>query len=700
MSAEFERRNDGVADLRHKTQQRLKHDEEKLRFYQENVKNLSQATDRMENLLSSFLQRLEDLQHSIEPVYEETSVLTRARDNIEQVSELLSGVERYYRLAHVAQKRLDRGPSYELEEYIDTVKEMDEAIAYFEDNNANNPELSRLRTMRKRSHDALIQEYGEVLERYSLPLEEAEILALIDSQTQLRLAAVPPHEAPEVHTSLSTETITTLKTLAEWMIITSTHADECVDITARVRRVPMELTLAGLAPDNRPSTPAGRSRQGLAGTPARAAKKVQGVLHRTSSLLRKSRVDSIRRHSQIMGSPGRATQPDADRTATDAYEKGTEPLLEFLDVCLACLRHEHATLCAFLPRRYCARVLSDVCDQTLDTLLLKLRKLTTATGMQSSQHQYFSTLAAFDVLRRLHALAPYFVAVFDATDTSEHRRRFFQAQLDLAAVVRAVLLGFQDSVSSDPPAHKLPEDGTVHELTSRSIKFVVSVMEYHEAAASVLAHKQSANADRGMHWIAGTEAKVTLTNWLSSVLTALKDNLELKARTYEDPTILNVFLMNNYAYIVSALKGNVFETHVTEETLRELVVHFEELVETAKDLYLKTTWETLLGALKVEAVSTPLSKRERDMIKERYTTFNTELERIQALQQEFAIPSQALREELTQTNLDTVLPRFVAFNNAYSTSGFSQKNPHKYLRFSPDDVERMLKALLGGDDMA
>ena len=53
---------------------------------------------------------------------------------------------------------------------------------------------------------------------------------------------------------------------------------------------------------------------------------------------------------------------------------------------------------------------------------------------------------------------------------------------------------------------------------------------------------------------------------------------------------------------------------------------------------------------------------------------------------------------MTEANLELVLPRFVEFDNAYRASGFSQKNPHKYLRLSPDVVERMLKALLSGDD--
>lgn len=34
-----------------------------------------------------------------------------------------------------------------------------------------------------------------------------------------------------------------------------------------------------------------------------------------------------------------------------------------------------------------------------------------------------------------------------------------------------------------------------------------------------------------------------------SVLTAIKNNLEMKARAYEEPTIAAIFLMNNFSYI-------------------------------------------------------------------------------------------------------------------------------------------------------
>lgn len=44
-------------------------------------------------------------------------------------------------------------------------------------------------------------------------------------------------------------------------------------------------------------------------------------------------------------------------------------------------------------------------------------------------------------------------------------------------------------------------------------------------------------------------------------------------------------------------------------------------------------------ALVVDSISGPLSKREKDVIKDRYTRFNEELERIQTMQQDFAIPN-------------------------------------------------------------
>eukprot|EP00043_Microstomoeca_roanoka_P012698 m.123196 g.123196 ORF g.123196 m.123196 type:complete len:697 (-) comp15564_c1_seq3:48-2138(-) len=686
-------RIDAVGDLRHRAEQQLKHDQEKLEFYKKNVAHLTETTEKMENLLTSFLQRLENLQESMSPVHKETSVLTRARDNIRDVSHMLSAVEHYYTVSETAGRRIERGPTYELLQYINTLKEIEEAISYFEEHNERNPELQKLASLRSRGQNALIQEFSDILERCSLPLSDEDIARLLEAQANLIATGTPAHQAPSASAlELSADNASALRTLAEWMI-GSSHEATCRDLTIKIRRVPIELTLSAFTPESRPSTPASKGRPGLAGTPVRAAKKVHGVLHRTSSMLRKTRPDTVRRQSRMLDSPIKLTTPEPD-AVVDAYERGTDPLLDYLDLCLACLRHEVAIIKTFLPRRHFSIVLADLCQPVLQTLLHKLQKIIASAEHKASQKQFFSTLFVFDVLQRMHLLADYYIHLFDSTTNSSLRQDFNQAMANLADIGRAILLGFQESVSSDP-AHKLPEDGTVHELTSRTLKFVVEVLEYQEAAASVLARNTHASAETGIVWVQGEEAKAALANWVSSVMTAMKNNLEMKARTYEETTILHVFLLNNFSYIATALKGSIFAEHIIGETCKELVALFEEMIATEKEFYLKNTWKTILNALQVEEVSGTLSKREREMIKERYTTFNEELERIQAVQEDYAIPNEVLREELIAASVNVVVPAFTKFNNVYSGSGFSQKNPQKYLKYTPTDVERLLRALFG-----
>eukprot|EP01147_Barroeca_monosierra_P007606 gene7606-9870_t len=672
MTSEFVRQ-EATADLRRETEQRLKQDEEKLKFFQDIVNHLTDTSNRMEPLLDTCLQRLDDLQSSIGPIYTNTAALTRAQENIQQVSKLLEPIERYYALSGTANKIIQCGPSQQLNNYLDTLKEIEEAIRYFEENNPENPERAVLTSLRDRGHNLLIEEFNTILENHSCPLRKQYLDEHTEEQLQNIKSDVFLQELPTPDICLSPETCITLKTISEWMMFSANYEEDCIQVTTNLRRNVVEGTLSFL--DKRTmKTMVGQGQQSHTNSPLHAMKK--GMLQRTSSVLR------IRKQSQHSFAHGKLMLSNAKEPTSDAYEKGTEPLLHLLDTCLVCLRHESAVLDSFFPRRHQTTVLSALAQYAFEVVCNAIKDLILDTKEKNEQQQYFSTLSAIDVFHRLYLLKVHFFAVFDRCSKANLTEKYHQISLDphypdsLADTVRMTLLSFQESVSIDP-AQKLPKDGTVHELTSRGMKFVGGLLDYCEGAASALVRNGHASGTEMILWVSDDEAVAVILDWISSGNFAI--------------------YYTAYIHALQALFGDI---EIDSTSFSELLAMCSEAIQVAKEQYQRRTWERMMEALVVDSISGPLSKREKDVIKDRYTRFNEELERIQTMQQDFAIPNKELQKELIEANIDLVLPRFRTFHETYSTSGFSQKNPHRYIRYSPDDVERIIRCLLGGNHYA
>jgi len=68
-----------------------------------------------------------------------------------------------------------------------------------------------------------------------------------------------------------------------------------------------------------------------------------------------------------------------------------------------------------------------------------------------------------------------------------------------------------------------------------------------------------------------------------------------------------------------------------------------------------------------------------------------------AAQSGYTVPNQALRNQLREDNAALIVPLFRAFDQTFRQSGFSSKNPHKYLRFTPREVEEAFLNFFGGE---
>lgn len=90
-----------------------------------------------------------------------------------------------------------------------------------------------------------------------------------------------------------------------------------------------------------------------------------------------------------------------------------------------------------------------------------------------------------------------------------------------------------------------------------------------------------------------------------------------------------------------------------------------------------------------------LSKAQREVIKDKFKAFNTDIEEMYKHQKSWTIPDADLRMSLLKEIKNVLLVLYVRFYERYQTLEFS-KNPTKYIRYDKEQLDEMLNEFFLG----
>lgn len=120
---------------------KLQKAQKSLEAFKEILNKSSHQTKSMCGILMHFDERLSKLEETIGPVYKETANLQTQQDNILKTLERLDFVIKFYTVANEVEAQINGGPGASLESYIHHLDRLKDAVAYFEKNNPESPEL-------------------------------------------------------------------------------------------------------------------------------------------------------------------------------------------------------------------------------------------------------------------------------------------------------------------------------------------------------------------------------------------------------------------------------------------------------------------------------------------------------------------------------------------------------------------------------
>ncbi|XP_028674213.1 exocyst complex component 7 isoform X11 [Erpetoichthys calabaricus] len=699
--------NQDAAARKSEIEEKLKQEQETLSFIRENLEKSDQLTKGMVSILSSFESRLMQLENSIIPVHKQTENLQRLQDNVEKTLYSLDHVISYYHVAKETDKIIREGPTGRLEEYLFCIARIQKAVDFFQDNNPDSPDLNTVKARFEKGKELLEAEFRSLLARYSKPVPPILILDLIGGDDDLETQEeVTLEHLPEA-------VLQDIICISGWLVEYGRNQD-FMNVYFQIRSNQLDRSIKGLKEHFRKSSsssgavysPAVQNKRKE--TPTKKPPKRPGTIRKAQNLLKQYSqhgLDGKRGVSNFTPIEGYDYDPRVKHLADGQSEKhgafaGKDDVLDIeIDSYIHCIsafvklaQSEYQLLTEIIPEHHQKKTFDSLIQEALDSLMLEGENIVSAARRAIARHDYSAVLAIFPILKHLKQTKPEFDQVLQGTAAST-KNKLPTLITSMETTGAKALEEFADSIKNDPDKeYNMPKDGTVHELTSNAILFLQQLLDFQETAGAMLASQETSSSANSY---SSEFSRKLLSTYICKVLGNLQLNLLSKSKVYEDTALSAIFLHNNYNYILKSLQKSELIQLVSvtqkkaESSYRELI---EQQIQTYQRSWFKVIEYLTDRNMPVFQPGVKLKDKERQMIKDKFKGFNDGLEELCKIQKVWAIPDKEQRDAIRQAQKKIVTEAYRAFLQRFANISFT-KNPEKYHKYKPEQVEDMIEKL-------
>ncbi|XP_020567717.1 exocyst complex component 7 isoform X5 [Oryzias latipes] len=675
------------------------------------------------SILSSFESRLMQLENSIIPVHKQTENLQRLQENVDKTLSCMDHVISYYHVAKDTDRIIREGPAGRLDEYLACIAKIQKAVEYFQDNNPDSPELNTVKARFEKGKELLEAEFRGLLTRYSKPVPPILILDTIsvDEELEVQEEVVLEH-LPEA-------VLQDIICITGWLVEFGRNQD-FMNVYFQIRSNQLDRSIKGLKEHFRKNSassgvlysPAVQTKR--KDTPTKKVPKrpvyIPGTIRKAQNLLKQYSqhgLDGKKGGSNLTPLEGYDHDPRVKHITEALTEKhgaapGKDDVLDIeIDSYIHCIsafvklaQSEYALLTEIIPEHHQKKTFDSLIQEALDNLMLEGDNIVSAARRAIMRHDYSAVLTIFPILRHLKMNKSDFDSTLQGTAAST-KNKLPTLITSMETIGAKALEEFADSIKNDPDKeYNMPKDGTVHELTSNAILFLQQLLDFHETAGAMLASqvlgdtynipldpRESSSATS----YSSDFNKRLLSSYICKVLGNLQLNLLSKSKVYEDSALSAIFLHNNYNYILKSLEKSELIQLVTV-TQKRAEASYKELIQQQIEFYqrswLKVTEHLTDRNMPVLQPGMKLKDKERQVIKEKFKGFNDGLEELCKIQKGWAIPDKDQRDFIRQAQKTAVSDAYRVFLQRCTNISFT-KNPEKYHKYRPEEVEEMIEKL-------
>ncbi|XP_051522865.1 exocyst complex component 7 isoform X4 [Myxocyprinus asiaticus] len=684
-------------------EEKLKQEQETLSFIRESLEKSDQLTKGMVSILSSFESRLMQLENSIIPVHKQTENLQRLQENVDKTLSCMDHVISYYHVAKDTDKIIREGPAGRLEEYLSCIAKIQKAVEYFQDNNPDSPELNTVKARFEKGKELLEAEFRSLLMRYSKPVPPILILDAIGGDEDMEVQEdVMLEHLPEA-------VLQDIICISAWLVEYGRNQD-FMNVYFQVRSSQLDRSIKGLKEHFRKNSatsaihsPAVQAKRKE--TPTKKTPKRPGTIRKAQNLLKQYSQHGLdgKKGSNLTPLEGfdhdlrgvKHLSDDKHGAATgkdDVLDIEIDSYIHCISAFVKLAQSEYALLTEIIPEHHQKKTFDSLIQEALDNLMLEGDNIVSAARRAIMRHDYSAVLTIFPILRHLKQTKPDFDITLQGTAAST-KNKLPALITSMETTGAKALEEFADSIKNDPDKeYNMPKDGTVHELTSNAILFLQQLLDFQETAGAMLASQESSSSASSY---SSEFSRKLLSTYIYKVLGNLQLNLSNKAKVYEDPALRAIFLHNNYNYILKSLEKSeliqlVAVTHKKVESSYSELIELE--IQNYQRSWLKVTEHLTERNIPAFQPGTKLKDKERQIIKDKFKGFNDGLEELCKIQKGWAVPDKEQRDAIRHAQKRVVSEAYKAFLLRCENISFT-KNPEKYHRYTPEQVEVMIDKL-------
>uniref|UniRef100_A0A1Q3FD21 Exocyst complex component 7 n=1 Tax=Culex tarsalis TaxID=7177 RepID=A0A1Q3FD21_CULTA len=677
------------------------------------MEKYSELTQSMSKILNSFEQRLGKLEQTILPVYNVTKNLQKQQQNLDSTLNCLEQVLSHYDASQDVCNLIHQGPSEgNITGFLDGLNKLKKAKDYFLNNNPQSVELENVTSLFNNGCETLNNHLKSLLKKHSVPMRPVDLLDLIyieeDSSNE---------DCPSIK-QLPTSTREELNVIAQWL--DNNLRREYVQIYGDERSEVIMRSLQNLK-DHQKSGSWGNEplksaryygRPSDAGVKKSTSARLQHIFERKANKM-------LMKASQTLGqSAGLAMRKNSsfgDILAAEEYGNDNDQELEKYLVLLLGLQKllvwERQLLNDIIPSTRHNEVFSRLSQASIEMVVKDAEAITGRVLRSISRKEWSAALGIFSALKHVQILQPDIDKICDSAQRQQLSGVLSKLQQTGSKALEQFIDGVKNdsggggmvSMSSSTISYgggsNVPKDATVYELTSNTIWFLEQLQEHCDTIGSILQLEQTYTNDLdriASHKTVSLEQKnkALLGIYVRKVLGELNYTIATKSEQYNDIATKQLFKLNNTHYILKSLqRSNLIG--IVALTEHDCEKRYQRMIQDLKKAYLGSWTKLLANIGPLEDLPRPVSGRvkdkERAIIKERFSSFNKELDEVVRTQRAVSVPDVLLREGIKRDNTEHIVPQYNAFFEIYSEVQFS-KNPEKYVKYRPTDVTAMLNS--------
>ncbi|KAK9735132.1 hypothetical protein RND81_04G185500 [Saponaria officinalis] len=609
-------------------------------------------TDNIVSILGSFDHRLSSLETAMRPTQIRTHSIRRATENIDKTLKAAEVILFQFDLSRQAEAKVLKGPHEDLESYLEAIDQLRSIIRFFVGcKGFRNSEgvVNHVNSLLSKAVLKLEEEFKQLLSLYSKPVEPDRLFECLPNS--MRPSGSNGDQAD--HGSKS-------------------HGDS--KISENAIYTPPALIPPRILP----------LLHNL------AQQMVQAGHHQQVLKIYRDTRSSVLEQSLRKLGVEKLSKEDVQKMQWEVLEAKIGNWIHFMRIAVKLLFAGERIICDQMYEGIDSLREQSFADVTSSSVELLLSFGDAIAKSKRSPEKLFVLLDMYEIMRELHSEIE---SLFGGKACTDMREAAFGLTKRLAQTAQETFGDFEEAVEKDATKTAVT-DGTVHPLTSYVINYVKFLFDYQSTLKQLFQEFEQAQ-----------DANSQLASVTMRIMQALQTNLDGKSKQYRDPALTHLFLMNNIHYIVRSVRRSEAKDLLGDDWVQR----HRRVVQQHANQYKRIAWAKILQSVSAQGLTSSggggssgaadggnSSGASRALIKERLKTFNVQFEELHQRQSQWTVPDTELRESLRLAVAEVLLPAYRSFIKRFGNMVETGKNAQKYIRYTPEDLERMLGEFFEG----